>query len=98
MRYKKDIIIAILVAISLIGLVQAKHYYKRESGYYGATIEAYKLNTTFRGIPKNTILEYDNGKFVPRSVSGYASKADYPDNWWIRGADINTMKSISTPQ
>lgn len=95
----KDIAIALSALAVLLGLLQFKEYYKKESGFYGAVIERYKLNSAYRGIPKNTIMEYDNGKFVPLSVSGYESKADYPDNWWIRTTnDINSMKAISTRQ
>lgn len=95
----KDIAIALSALAVLLGLLQFKEYYKQESGFYGGAVESYKLNSAYKGIPKNTIMEYDNGKFVPRSVSGYGSKADYPDNWWIRTAtDINAMKAISTLQ
>ncbi len=41
------------------------------------------LKKEFRGIPTGTKLEWDNGKYVPKSVPGYESKADYPDSFWI---------------
>lgn len=47
------------------------------------------------GIPKNTTLEFDNGKYVPVFVPGYESKADYPDNFWFHKNDMFELEAIT---
>lgn len=42
-----------------------------------------RLPIGFRGIPMGTVLTWDNGKYVPVSVPGYESRADYPDSFWV---------------
>lgn len=41
------------------------------------------IKRSFRGIPVGTVMQWDNGKYVPQSVPGYESKADYPDSFWV---------------
>lgn len=74
----------LLATLTVIGIIAGLMAVSHQSPIGGVKERSDKvLKAEFRGIPKDTRLEWDNGKYVPASVPGYESKADYPDSFWV---------------
>jgi len=88
MSYIRNLLISLTLIVSLFLASQAYAFDEnKECGQY----PEYKLTAIFHNIPKSTIMIWDNGKYRPLEVNGYEGVADYPDQFWIYGNDIDLM-------
>lgn len=76
----KDLTNAFLL---LVAAVTVGSLFAHIPQHFGAAHPDRTLKHAFRGIPAGTTLEWDSGKYVPKSVPGYESRADYPDTFWV---------------